>query len=123
MLFSKYNNRSSIPLNRLGILFIHMELSANVGDLLSYTCAQVGVLYGIPGYWEEDSIIQVYGIVINAEMHNVVAAQSITDIYASAFYDVYFFDGMISTINEIDFELGFARVISKAEVLDEEESA
>lgn len=97
-----------------------MKLLANVGDLICYTVAQVGHMHNLPYYWGKDTVAKVYGIVIRAESHNVVAAIDISDIYASAFYDIYFFDGVVTTINDIDFELGFAQVISKTEVKDEE---
>tara|TARA_R100001594_G_scaffold22411_2_gene43542 strand:+ start:1091 stop:1393 length:303 start_codon:yes stop_codon:yes gene_type:complete len=99
-----------------------MKLFANVGDLVCYTIAQVGHMHGMPYYWGKDTVAKLYGIVIRAESHNVVAATDISDIYASAFYDIYFFDGVVTTVNDIDFELGFARVISKAEVRSEEEN-
>ncbi len=97
-----------------------MKLLANVGDLICYTVAQVGHMHNLPYYWGKDTVAKMYGIVIRAESHNVVAAIDISDIYASAFYDIYFFDGVVTTINDIDFELGFAQVISKTEVKDEE---
>ncbi len=99
-----------------------MKLFANVGDLVCYTVAQVGHMHGMPYYWGKDTVAKLYGIVIRAESHNVVAAADISDIYASAFYDIYFFDGVVTTVNDIDFELGFARVISKAEVRSEQEN-
>jgi hypothetical protein len=97
-----------------------MKLLANVGDLVCYTVAQIGHMHGMPYYWGKETVAKMYGIVIRAESHNVVAAIDISDLYASAFYDIYFFDGVVTTINDIDFELGFAQVISKTEVKDEE---
>ena len=53
----------------------------------------------------------MHGIIINAESHNVVAATDIADMYSAVFYDVYFFDGMVTTINEVDFDIGFAKIV------------
>tara|TARA_Y100000034_G_scaffold39737_1_gene48978 strand:+ start:509 stop:802 length:294 start_codon:yes stop_codon:yes gene_type:complete len=97
-----------------------MSVKANVGDLISYAVLSEGAIASAPSKWRGKPDIVMYGIIINAESHNVVAATDIADMYSAVFYDVYFFDGMVTTINEVDFDIGFAKIVSRA-IANEEE--
>ena len=77
-----------------------------------YTVAASGRLHGMGGSWRNFPTVDLYGIVIYIEERIVTSANNII-IYTSAFYTVYFVDGVKRIINHVDFDIGFASVISE----------